>query len=87
MGCAFMDNRVMMVTTTQRQIERAAENDLDAAQASMDAAEAAMAMAWRLYGLSSAQYRSALRACDRARANLAAALSNLERTTHDEQDT
>ena len=75
-----MDNRVMMITTTQKQIERAAEKEVDAAQTALDAAEAEMAMAWRLYGLSSAQYRIALRTFDRAISTHADALKNLEKT-------
>ena len=76
-----------MNTTTQRQIEREAEKDLDAAQDAMEDAEDALGIARRLYLLNSTQYRRALGTFDRARATYADALVNLERTTHDDPDT
>ena len=77
----------MVNTMTQRQIEREAEKDLDAAEAAMDAAESDLAMIERRWGLESGFHNLALRHFDRARATHADALRNLERTTHDDPDT
>ena len=82
-----MDNRVMMITTTQRQIERAAEKEVDAAQAVKDAVEVEMGMVHIFWGPDSAVYRAALVNCDRSRSTFAAAIDNLERTAHDDPDT
>ena len=82
-----MDNRVMMITTTQRQIEREAEKEVDAAQTLLDHAVNHLEKA-RLYGgLDSVMYRDALRTFDRARSIHDDALDNLERTAHDDPDT
>ena len=82
-----MDNRVMVITTTQRQIERAAEKDLDAAEAATDKAEELLRMVSIFWGPDSAVYRAALVDCDRSRSTFAAAIYNLERTAHDDPDT
>ena len=76
----------MMITTTQRQIVREAEKDLDAAQTALDAAEADLAMVERRWGLESGWYRLAYRYLDRAWATLAAASENLEKTCLEEEN-
>ena len=73
-----------MKTTTQRQIEREAEKDLDAAQAALDAAEDELERA-RWAGLR--EHSDALISFQRAIDAHAAAIKNLERTTHDDPDT
>ena len=75
-----MDNRVMMKTTTQRQIERAAEQDLDLAETAMHEAKAKLGIALHVFGLDSPGYRDAFYNFDRARAIHADALNNLEKT-------
>ena len=75
----------MMITTTQRQIERAAEKDLDAAEAAMDSAEDELGIA-RLEGLFSWRYCVALRTFDRSRSTYAFALVNLEKTRFEEEN-
>ena len=82
-----MDNRVMIKTTSQRQIEREAEKDVDAAQAALEDAEDELEKARGDGGLKRWRYRAALRTIDRAIANHAEAILNLERTTHDDPDT
>ena len=75
----------MVITMTQRQIEREAEKDLDAAEAALDEAEAELDIASEIDD--SKRYRLALGNFDRARSTYADALRNLERTTHDDPDT
>ena len=81
-----MDNRVMMITTTQRQIEREAEKDLDAALAVMDAAEVEVEMAQRDEGLGSPRYADSLDAWRRSIFTSNAAINNLEKTCLEEEN-
>ena len=81
-----MDNRVMMITTTQRQIEREAEKDLDAAQAAMEHASAHREQVRLDGGVDSEMYAAADRTFDHAWSTLAAASENLEKTCLEEEN-
>ena len=76
----------MLITMTQRQIEREAEKDLDSAEADMDKAEAWVGIAKRDGGLHSFQYRSALIAFESAIATHANAIKNLQKTSCEEEN-
>ena len=76
----------MLITMTQRQIEREAEKDLDAAQRELDFSECVLRLARRRCELDSSLYSSALSKCDRARGAYADAVKNLEKTSCEEEN-
>ena len=76
----------MMITTTQRQIEREAEKNLDAAQDYMEHESAHREQVRLNCGVDSPMYAAADRTFDHAWATLAAASENLEKTCLEEEN-